>query len=209
MRFPRMVRDLSQSARTGSWTCASTEGGIVLDRAVADGLGEPLVHALRNAIDHGLEEPGERVAAGKEPRWARSSCSARTEGGGRHRGARRRPRDGPPGPAGVGGARRPHGRGDGARALGRRRAPAGVPARPVDGARDHRRSPAGASAWTRSGPRWRRSGERSPSRASAGRAARSRSGSRSLNLPPPPDEEACDRPGDPRLRRLIHRPRSG
>ena len=64
MRFPRMVRDLAQSL--GKLVDLRIDGGdITIDRAVADHLGEPLVHALRNAIDHGLEEPGERVAAGK------------------------------------------------------------------------------------------------------------------------------------------------
>ena len=78
MRFPRMVRDLAHTL--GRLVDLRIEGGgIVLDRAVAAGLGEPLVHALRNAIDHGLEEPGERVAAGKDPVGS-LVLSARTEG---------------------------------------------------------------------------------------------------------------------------------
>ena len=65
-RFPRMVRDLAQSL--GRLVELHIDGGgIAVERAVADGLGEPLTHALRNAIDHGIEYPGDRVAAGKEP----------------------------------------------------------------------------------------------------------------------------------------------
>ena len=66
MRFPRMVRDLSQSL--GKLVELHIDGGgIAIGRAAADGLAEPLTHALRNAIDHGIEYPGDRVAAGKEP----------------------------------------------------------------------------------------------------------------------------------------------
>jgi len=54
-------------------------GDVVIDRAIADRLGEPLMHALRNAIDHGLEDPAARVAAGK-PAVGVVRLSARTEG---------------------------------------------------------------------------------------------------------------------------------
>ncbi len=66
MRFPRMVRDLSQDL--GKLVELHIDGGgIAIGRAAADGLAEPLTHALRNAIDHGIEFPGDRVAAGKDP----------------------------------------------------------------------------------------------------------------------------------------------
>lgn len=65
-RFPRMVRDLSRDL--------SKEVNLIiqgeeteLDRTVIDEIGDPLVHLLRNAIDHGIESPGERQARGKGP----------------------------------------------------------------------------------------------------------------------------------------------
>ncbi|HKI96676.1 MAG TPA: chemotaxis protein CheA [Gemmatimonadales bacterium] len=63
-RFPRLVRDLSR--QLGKQVGFRVEGKeIELDRAVLDEIGDPLVHLLRNAVDHGIEPPGERTAAGK------------------------------------------------------------------------------------------------------------------------------------------------
>jgi two-component system chemotaxis sensor kinase CheA len=63
-RFPRMVRDLAR--QLGKEARVEIEGGdIELDRAILDELPDALVHLVRNAIDHGLESPAERVAAGK------------------------------------------------------------------------------------------------------------------------------------------------
>jgi two-component system chemotaxis sensor kinase CheA len=56
-RFPRMVRDLSKKLKKE--VDLNVQGGdIELDRSVLDDLGEPLVHLLRNAIDHGIETKG-------------------------------------------------------------------------------------------------------------------------------------------------------
>lgn len=63
-RFPRMVRDLSKSLDKKVdlvITGAETE----LDRTVIDEIGDPLVHLIRNSIDHGLETTAERIQAGK------------------------------------------------------------------------------------------------------------------------------------------------
>ncbi|OKP99382.1 chemotaxis protein CheA [Paenibacillus sp. P46E] len=63
-RFPRMVRDLAKSLDKKIdlvVTGAETE----LDRTVIDEIGDPLVHLLRNAVDHGVEGIQERLAAGK------------------------------------------------------------------------------------------------------------------------------------------------
>ena len=66
-RFPRLVRDAARS--TGKDVDFVIEGKeIELDRSMLDEIGEPVVHLLRNAVDHGLESPGERRAAGKPPR---------------------------------------------------------------------------------------------------------------------------------------------
>jgi two-component system chemotaxis sensor kinase CheA len=66
LRFPRLVRDLA--ARLGKQVELRLEGADTeLDRTVVDALGDPLVHLVRNALDHGLETPAERVAAGKAP----------------------------------------------------------------------------------------------------------------------------------------------
>jgi two-component system chemotaxis sensor kinase CheA len=63
-RFPRMVRDLAR--QMGKQVRFRVEGKeIELDRAILDEIGDPLVHLLRNAVDHGIEEPAERVARGK------------------------------------------------------------------------------------------------------------------------------------------------
>jgi len=65
-RFPRMVRDLAKSE--GKQINLVIEGKeIELDRTVLDEIGDPLVHLLRNAVDHGLESTEERIKAGKSP----------------------------------------------------------------------------------------------------------------------------------------------
>jgi len=63
-RFPRLVRDLSKEL--GKKVHLEVEGRETeLDRSVIDEIGDPLVHLIRNSLDHGLEPPGERVAKGK------------------------------------------------------------------------------------------------------------------------------------------------
>lgn len=63
-RFPRLVRDLAR--KQGKEVELRIEGGdCELDRGVLEEIAEPLVHILRNAVDHGLETPDERVSAGK------------------------------------------------------------------------------------------------------------------------------------------------
>ena len=63
-RFRRAVHELSQ--RVGKRVELSVEGGDVeVDVTLAEAIREPLMHMIRNAIDHGLETPEERAAAGK------------------------------------------------------------------------------------------------------------------------------------------------
>jgi two-component system chemotaxis sensor kinase CheA len=79
LRFPRLVRDLS--TKFGKHVELELVGkDTELDRTVADALGDPLVHLIRNSLDHGLEGPQERVAAGK-PATGTLSLSARHAGG--------------------------------------------------------------------------------------------------------------------------------
>ncbi len=63
-RFPRIVRDV---ARAGGKDCELVIAGqnTDLDKSILDALAEPLMHLVRNAVDHGIESPAERVAAGK------------------------------------------------------------------------------------------------------------------------------------------------
>lgn len=63
-KFPRLMRDLA--AQKGKQVTFSMSGQETeLDRSVIEQLSDPLIHLLRNAIDHGLETPDERRAAGK------------------------------------------------------------------------------------------------------------------------------------------------
>jgi two-component system chemotaxis sensor kinase CheA len=65
-RFPRMVRDLAKGL--GKQVSLEISGAETeLDRTLIDEIGDPLVHILRNALDHGLESPETRAKAGKDP----------------------------------------------------------------------------------------------------------------------------------------------
>jgi two-component system chemotaxis sensor kinase CheA len=76
-RFPRLVRDLSLDlAKQIRFDIEGEE--IELDRSILDEIGEPLVHLIRNAADHGIETPAERKAAGK-PEQGRILLSAARE----------------------------------------------------------------------------------------------------------------------------------
>jgi two-component system chemotaxis sensor kinase CheA len=79
LRFPRLVRDL------GVKLSKQVELELIgkdteLDRSVVDSLGDPLVHLIRNSLDHGLEGPAEREAAGK-PATGKLQIEARHAGG--------------------------------------------------------------------------------------------------------------------------------
>ena len=77
-KLPRMVRDLSQKLNKQvhlEMRGEETE----LDKSVADEIGDPLVHLVRNAIDHGIETPAERQAKGK-PGEGQLTIAASQEG---------------------------------------------------------------------------------------------------------------------------------
>jgi two-component system chemotaxis sensor kinase CheA len=62
--LPRMIRDLS--AELGKQVLVDIEGGDVeLDREMIEMIRDPLTHIIRNAVDHGIEKPAERLKAGK------------------------------------------------------------------------------------------------------------------------------------------------
>lgn len=78
-RFPRVVRDTA--TRLGKQVALETSGeGAELDKGVIEKIVDPLNHIVRNAIDHGIEMPDERQAAGK-PAQANIRLSAWHQGG--------------------------------------------------------------------------------------------------------------------------------
>lgn len=77
-RFPRMVRDLCRNL--GKEAELFIEGSETeLDRTVIDEIGDPMIHLLRNALDHGIETPQERISKGK-PRKGSITIAAFQEG---------------------------------------------------------------------------------------------------------------------------------
>jgi two-component system chemotaxis sensor kinase CheA len=79
MRFPRLVRDVASKLDKNvelDLVGKETE----LDRTVVDAIGDPLVHLIRNSLDHGLESPEDRIAAGKSP-TGKLTIAARHAGG--------------------------------------------------------------------------------------------------------------------------------
>ncbi len=74
-RFPRLVRDLSR--KSGKEVELIMEGEETeLDKSVVEVIGDPLVHLIRNSMDHGIEHAEERIAAGKPAQgkvWLRAS----------------------------------------------------------------------------------------------------------------------------------------
>ncbi len=76
-RFPRLVRDLARDL--GKRIRFDMEGEeIELDRSILDEIGDPLLHLIRNAADHGIEAPERRTASGK-PEEGRILLSASRE----------------------------------------------------------------------------------------------------------------------------------
>ena len=76
--FPRAARDMArEQGKEVECVVRGAETGV--DKAILLSLNDPLVHLVRNCVDHGLETPAERAAAGK-PRLGRIVISARTDG---------------------------------------------------------------------------------------------------------------------------------
>ncbi len=65
-RVPRMLRDLA--TETGKLVTLETTGEMTeVDKGVIEKIGDPLTHMIRNAVDHGIESPADRIACGKPP----------------------------------------------------------------------------------------------------------------------------------------------
>ncbi|MFK7794149.1 MAG: chemotaxis protein CheA [Gammaproteobacteria bacterium] len=78
-RFPRLVHDISR--KLGKKVELDVIGEQTeLDKTVLEKIGDPLVHLIRNSLDHGIEEPADRVASGK-PEVGKLTLSATQEGG--------------------------------------------------------------------------------------------------------------------------------
>lgn len=78
-KFPRLVRDAARQA--GKQVDLVIEGEATeLDRAVIEAIDDSLIHLLRNAVDHGIEKPAARQAAGKEATGTLHLTAASVEG---------------------------------------------------------------------------------------------------------------------------------
>ncbi|NOH01744.1 MAG: chemotaxis protein CheA [Chloroflexi bacterium] len=78
-KFPRMVHDMSQ--RVGKLVSVAVHGEETrMDRSMIDEIYDPLIHLIRNSVDHGIETPQERLAAGK-PEHGTVTLTARHEQG--------------------------------------------------------------------------------------------------------------------------------
>lgn len=78
-RFPRVVRDVAHHDKK-EVEFTMTGGETELDRSVIDGLGDPLLHLIRNGVNHGIETPDVRIAAGKDPKGILRLTAYRDQG---------------------------------------------------------------------------------------------------------------------------------
>ena len=77
--FPRMVRDLArEQGKEVEWVAQGAD--LEVDRKVLEAMKDPLIHLVRNAIDHGIEPPEVRAQAGKRPRGRVAITFASLEG---------------------------------------------------------------------------------------------------------------------------------
>jgi two-component system chemotaxis sensor kinase CheA len=77
--FPRMVRDLArEQGKEVEWVARGTD--LEVDRKVLEAIKDPLIHLVRNAVDHGIEPPEVRAQAGKPPRARVAVSLASLEG---------------------------------------------------------------------------------------------------------------------------------
>ncbi|AGB15900.1 chemotaxis protein histidine kinase-like protein [Halovivax ruber XH-70] len=77
-RLPRVVRDLARE-QDKQVTFDQSNADVELDRGVLDRIGDPLIHLVRNAVDHGIESVESRKAAGKDPEGTIELSANRTQ----------------------------------------------------------------------------------------------------------------------------------
>lgn len=78
-RVPRLLRELA--GNTGKHVKLEVSGeGTELDKTVIERLSEPMTHLIRNAVDHGIESPEDRAAAGKNPEGTLTLCAEQLAG---------------------------------------------------------------------------------------------------------------------------------
>lgn len=78
--FPKMVRDLSKTM--GKDVDFQMVGGEVeVDKRILEGMKDPLIHLIRNALDHGIEKPDERATSNKQPQATIRLSFSYTDGG--------------------------------------------------------------------------------------------------------------------------------
>ncbi|MBN1875191.1 MAG: chemotaxis protein CheA [Anaerolineae bacterium] len=78
-KFPRLVRDVARAADKQVNLVIRGET-TELDRSIIEAVGDPLIHLLRNAVDHGIESPRERMSVGKPPTGTVRLMAAHEEG---------------------------------------------------------------------------------------------------------------------------------
>jgi len=74
--LPRVARQIAQACAKGV-EVEIRGADLELDRSILERLSDPLLHLVRNAVDHGIESPAERVATGKEPRGRLTIAASR------------------------------------------------------------------------------------------------------------------------------------
>ena len=79
-RFRRLVHDLSQQLSTRRSSSPRSVRRLELDKTMIERLNDPLIHLIRNAIDHGLEAPETRLAARQVAEHGQITLSARHVG---------------------------------------------------------------------------------------------------------------------------------
>ena len=78
-KFPRIIRDVARSS--GRQVNLVVEGATTeLDRSLIEAIKDPLIHLLRNAVDHGISSPEDRIKSGKPPTGTVTLTAAHTEG---------------------------------------------------------------------------------------------------------------------------------
>lgn len=77
-RFQRVVRDVSQELNKDI-TLVISGAETELDKSVVEKIGDPLMHLVRNSMDHGIESAEQRLLAGKPPWHPESQCLSRLQ----------------------------------------------------------------------------------------------------------------------------------